>query len=59
MTEKLADLNREARQVGMKINQAKTKAIYINNNNKSTFTLDGKTENVDKLPYLGSIEWQM
>jgi hypothetical protein len=41
MTEKLVDLNREARKVGVKINQAKTKAIHINNKNKNTFTLHG------------------
>jgi hypothetical protein len=51
----LIDLNREARKVGMKINQAKTKAMHINNKNKNTFTLDGKEiENADKFPYLGS-----
>jgi hypothetical protein len=53
MTENLADLNTEARKVGMKINQAKTKAMCINNT--YTFTLDGKeTGNVDKFPYLDS-----
>jgi hypothetical protein len=32
----------------MRINQAKTKAMRINNKNKSTFTLEGKEiENVD------------
>jgi hypothetical protein len=53
----LIDLGREARKVGMKINQAETKAMHINNNNnKNTFTLDGEEiENVDKFPYLGSI----
>jgi hypothetical protein len=41
------------------INQAKTKAILINNKNKNTFTLDRKEiENVDKFPYLGSIVTQ-
>jgi hypothetical protein len=42
MTEKLVDLNREARKVRMKINQAKTKAMRINNKNKNNFILDGK-----------------
>jgi lipid II:glycine glycyltransferase (peptidoglycan interpeptide bridge formation enzyme) len=37
LAEKLADLNREARKVGMKINQAKTKAMSINNNDKNTY----------------------
>jgi hypothetical protein len=56
MTERLVDLNREARKVGMKVNQAKTKGMCINNKNKNTFTLDEKeTENVDKFPHLGSI----
>jgi hypothetical protein len=56
MTEKLVDLNREARKVGIKINQAKTKAMRINNKNIYTFTLDGKERgNVDKFPYLDSI----
>jgi hypothetical protein len=56
ITEKLVDLNREARKVRMKIKQAKTKAMRINNKNKHPFTLEGKEiENVDKLPYLGSI----
>jgi hypothetical protein len=44
MTEKLVDLNREGRKVGMKINQAKTKAMCINNKNKNTFTLDRKKQ---------------
>jgi hypothetical protein len=39
MTEKLVDLNREARKVGMKINLAKTKAMCINNKNKNIFTV--------------------
>jgi hypothetical protein len=40
----------------MKINQAKTKALRINNKNKNTFTLDGKEiGNVDRFSYLGSI----
>jgi hypothetical protein len=56
MTQKLIDLNREARKVGMKINQTKTKAMHINNKNKNTFTLDRKEiKNVDKFPYLSSI----
>jgi hypothetical protein len=38
----------------MKINQAKTKTVPINN--KNTFTLDGKQiENVDKFPCLSSV----
>jgi hypothetical protein len=52
----LVDLNREARIFGMKINQAKTKAMRIKNKNKNTFILDGKEiENGDKSPYLGSV----
>jgi hypothetical protein len=61
MTEKLDDLNRESRKVGMKINQAKTKAMRINKN-KNTFTLDDKEmEIVDKFPYLQRrvIVWKM
>ncbi|PNF22462.1 hypothetical protein B7P43_G15247 [Cryptotermes secundus] len=50
MTDKLVDLNREARKVGMKINQAEIKAMHVNNKNKNTFT-----ENVDKFSYLGTI----
>jgi hypothetical protein len=37
MTGKLVDLNKEARIVGMKINQAKIKAMCINNKNKNYF----------------------
>lgn len=49
MTEKLADLNREARKVRMKINQARMKAMRINNT--KTFTLGGKEiGNVDIFP---------
>jgi hypothetical protein len=55
MTEKLVDLNRETREVGMKINQAKTKAVRINNKNENTLTLDEKEIRYDKFPYLGSI----
>jgi hypothetical protein len=56
MTEKLVDLTREVRKVGMKINQAKTKAMRINNINKNTFILDGKEiESVDNIPYPGSV----
>jgi hypothetical protein len=36
MLEKLVDLNKEASEVGMKINQAKTKAMRINNKNTVT-----------------------
>jgi GTP1/Obg family GTP-binding protein len=53
---KLVDFYREARKVGVKINQAKTKAMRINNTNNNTFTLERKEiENVDKFPYLGRI----
>jgi hypothetical protein len=56
MAEKLVDLTIEARKVGMKINQTKTKAMPINNKNKNTFILDGKEiENVDNIPYPGSV----
>jgi hypothetical protein len=41
MTEKLVDLNREARKVGININQVKTKEKLINTSNKNTFILDG------------------
>jgi hypothetical protein len=55
MPENLVDLNREARKVGMKINQAKIKAMRINNKNKYTFTLYRKEiGNADKFPYLCS-----
>jgi hypothetical protein len=37
MSEKLVDLNREARKVGIKINQIKRKAMHINKN-KNNFT---------------------
>jgi hypothetical protein len=57
ITEKLVDLNREARKIGMKINQAKTKAMHVNNKNKNMLTLDRKERrNVDKFPCLGSTE---
>jgi hypothetical protein len=49
-------LNREAGKVGININQANIKAMHIKNKNKNTFILDRKeTEDVDKLPYLGSM----
>jgi hypothetical protein len=52
--EKLVDLNRKARKVVIKISQAKTKAMRINN--KNTFTVYRKViGNVDKFPYLGSV----
>jgi hypothetical protein len=40
MTEKLVVLSREAREVGMRIDQAKTKAMRINNENTNTITLE-------------------
>jgi hypothetical protein len=53
--EKLVDVNTEARKNGIKINQAKTKEMHINNKNKNTFTLERKEiGNADKFPYLGS-----
>jgi hypothetical protein len=55
MTEKLVDIDRETWKVGMKINQAKTKVMNMNNKTKNNFTPDKKEiGNVDKFPYLGS-----
>ena len=52
----LNDLKIEAKKVGLKINNKKTKEMRINHRNNSDLILDGRgTERVEEFCYLGSM----
>ena len=56
MKEKMEELSKEGKKVGLKINESKTKEMRINSKNQEELLVDGKViEQVEQFQYLGSL----